>query len=366
MVATIAKKIHNSGVLKKASQHKYLSLAVAGFAVAIFSAAVWAFSYGPMVSVQPEQGSMSGGVAAVADAGASGGQSVQFGGGGGSGPVKPTQATVGPRIPVDTVVTPTQALTTLRNTGYLSGVTINGQFSLEGSDGVNWTIEDVRINSGSLYGLRTYRSGSPYAGTYAQRPVFRNISVVGVGSAGTGTSCGSVLAVNDVVVENADIYGCVDGIKAWNNVTINSSWIHDLDHPAGAHCDTVQIVAGTNNVFHGNRFDAYTGYSSDGSGISAPYTCSGALQTGTVTGDVQATWTNNWFAGGHYTLRGQTDATYNVSYTFHNNKFMRYGTSVALGLTNLDPNVYGPLYGNTATAHSWVNNIWEDTGAPVY
>ena len=46
--------------------------------VAIPVATVLAFSYGPLVNVQPENGSLSGGTTTVADASASGGQSVKF------------------------------------------------------------------------------------------------------------------------------------------------------------------------------------------------------------------------------------------------------------------------------------------------
>lgn len=58
----------------------------------------FAFSYGPMVSVQPESSSLSGGASVVADAGASGGQSVRFGSGSGIPVIGdfPTSASVGP------------------------------------------------------------------------------------------------------------------------------------------------------------------------------------------------------------------------------------------------------------------------------
>ncbi len=311
----------------------------------------------------PPSGGGSGGGTGGGGSGTGGGSSGGTGGGGsetGGTPTMPTAATVGARCDTSTVVTPAQALTTLRSTGRISCVTINGMLSLEGTDGINWVIEDVRINSGSTYSLRTYRSGDPFAGTYAQRPIFRYVDLVGRGSYSSET-CSSVIAAENVIIEYADIYGCSDGVKAWDNVTIRYSWVHDLDHPSGAHSDAVQIVRGVNIEFHGNRFDAYTGYSSDGTSELGG-TGSGLLQTGSVTGDITATWTNNWFAGGHYTIRGSTDPR--VSYSFRDNRFLRFGASVALGRTDLPPNRYGPVYGGV-TSEEWINNVWDDTGELV-
>jgi hypothetical protein len=65
-----------------ASQFKWLSKKVAislGVLAILIPSLVGAFSYGAMVSVQPENGSLSGGTTSVADASASGGQSVKFG-----------------------------------------------------------------------------------------------------------------------------------------------------------------------------------------------------------------------------------------------------------------------------------------------
>lgn len=58
------------------------------------------FSYGPMVSVQPENSSVSGGASVVADASASGGQSIKFGSGSGIPQISdfPTMESVGPAV----------------------------------------------------------------------------------------------------------------------------------------------------------------------------------------------------------------------------------------------------------------------------
>lgn len=365
MGLSIKQKLAHSAQKLVSYVPKKVRLPLASVLIAGTAATAMAFSYGAVVSVQPESGTLSGGTTIVADANASGGQSVKFNSGG-AALVKPTLATVGPRCSTDITITATEALNTLRDTNYLSCVTVNGQLTLAGSDGIDWVIEDVRILGGSTYGLRAY-IGPAYSGTYAQRAVFRHVEIVGRGAQGVGSSCSAAAAIRNVVIENANIYGCQDGIKAWENVNVRYSWVHDLDHPDGAHADAVQIVNGLNQEFHGNRFDAYVGYSSDGSMAAEDLgqTSSGLLQTGSVTGDISATWTNNWFAGGHYTIRGETDATYNVAYTFRDNIFMRQGTSVTLGRTDLDPNRFGATYGNTSTAQVWINNVWDDTGDPV-
>src|SRR5690349_19098176 len=57
---------------------RHLVLPLTAAVVLIPTLTALAFSYGPMVSVQPESGTLSGGASSVADASASGGQSVRF------------------------------------------------------------------------------------------------------------------------------------------------------------------------------------------------------------------------------------------------------------------------------------------------
>lgn len=273
----------------------------------------------------------------------------------------PIAATVGPRTAPNRVLTSTQALSELRSTGYLSRVTITGTFGLAGSDGLNWVIEDCRFEGGGTYAIRGYTSGGAFTGTQTQRPLFRYCEVVGAAahSGGTGSSSACIYG-NDMIFDHVDVYGSADGIKAGSRFEARRSWIHDMDHPSGAHCDAVQITSGTDSVFIGNRFDAYIGYSSDGSQMPVGDTGNAVLQTGSVTNNISALWEYNWFAGGHYTIRS-AGADVRVNYTFRNNRFLRYGTSVALGLTNLPPNRYGPIYGGVATNEVWENNVWDDT-----
>ena len=274
--------------------------------------------------------------------------------------ILPTLATVGPRVAPNRTITAAQALSELRSTGYLSQTTVSGTFGLAGSDGVNWVIEDCRFEGGGTYAVRGYTSGGAFTGTLTQRPVFRYCELLGAAAHSGNSSTSSCIYGSDMIFDHVNIYGGIDLVKAVNRLEVRHSWAHDTDHPSGVHSDVVQIVSGLDSVFIGNRFDGYTGYSSDGSQVPDGDTVNAVLQTGSVTGDISALWEHNWFAGGHYTIRG-VGADVRVNYTFRNNRFLRYGTSVALGLTNLPPNRYGTTYGGVTTNEVWENNVWDDT-----
>jgi hypothetical protein len=317
----------------------------------------------PYVSMEPEQGTISGGAVALSDTAASNGSAVKFAALPTGTPPKPDATNTGPRIPLTRSLTPDQALAELRTTKKLSGVRITGGMKFSGSDGRGWVIEDSRIEGSSNYGVQSYVSLTAFTGTQAERPVLRYVEIIGAAGLGTGRSA-AVIYGSDLVLENADIYGADDGIKSTGRMDIVSSWMHDNDHPSGAHCDAIQIRSGLDINVRYSRIDAYVGYSSDGSQVPDGTTCSGGLQTGSVTGDISGVWEHNWFAGGHYTIRGAglRDAAYNVDYVFRNNRFLRSGTSVTLGLTNLPPHLYGPTYGSLGV---WENNVWDDTGQLV-
>lgn len=277
--------------------------------------------------------------------------------------VKPTLETTGPRQAITRTLTASDALSELRTTKFLSGVRILGPLKFSGSDGVDWIIEDSVI-AGGLYAVQSYVSLTPFTGTKAQRPILRYVDIVGDAGSGLTTSSSAALYGTDIVVENADIYGARDGVKAGSRMDLINSWVHDLDHPLGAHSDAMQIVSGTDILIKGSRLDAYVGYSVDGT-VAIGEFGSGALQTGTVSGDIQAVWENNWFAGGGYTIRGANSnpGNYVIDYAFRNNKWMRYGTSVVLNRSDLAPSRYGPL-GDSPFINDGTN-VWEDTGESV-
>lgn len=273
--------------------------------------------------------------------------------------IKPDATNTGPRVPLTRTLTVDEALEELRATGTLSAATVVGTFRLSGSDGVDWVIEDCRFEATGHYAVQGYTSLEPFTGTREQRPQLRYVEIVGRAGTGTGRSSAAVYG-GHMVISHADIYGADDGVKATSSLSLLHSWVHDNDHPEGAHCDAIQIRSGTDILIRGSRLDAYVGYSSDGS-TELGGTCSGALQTGSVTGPIEARWEDNWFAGGHYTIRGSSDAQ--VDYTFRNNRWMRTGTSVVLGRDDLPPNRYGPVTSDLGDFDD--TNVWEDTGEPV-
>ena len=320
------------------------------------------------LAFEPEDGPLSTSQLAISDPSASGGGAIKFGDYTAEGQAMPTAATVGPRCASTETIDGSQALTRLRANGRLSCVTVIGTFTLAGSDGINWIIEDVRFETqGGLYGIRGYRGVGGVAvfeGTQAQRPLLRYVEILGGPATGHAT-CSAVIIGKDMIFEHANITGCQDGIKADDRLEVYNSWIHDLDKPEGAHSDGVQIVSGQNIVFKGNRFDAYSTRSSDGTMPAGAWDyASGLLQTGTVSGDISATWDNNWFAGGRYTIRGTDDTTYSVSYTFRNNRWLRLGFSEVLNLADLPPHQYGPIYTLGASDFD-CSNVWDDTEEPL-
>jgi len=277
---------------------------------------------------------------------------------------KPNAGNTGPRITLTRTLSSSDAIAELRRTGKLSGVRITGGLQLNGSDGKGWVIEDSRIEAnGASYAVQSYTS-TGFSGSKAERPILRYVEIVGSAGNGTGRSSATVYG-SSIVLDHADIYGSDDGVKATGNIDVLNSWIHDNDHPEGAHCDGIQIRSGTDILIKGSRIDAYVAYSSDGSTTPDGSPCSGGLQTGSVIGNIQARWENNWFAGGHYTIRGwaSRDAAYTINYVFRNNKWMRNGTSVKLNRTNLIPHTYGPITGSLGDFDN--SNVWEDTGEPV-
>ncbi len=367
-MAISMKQNNKRSLFQKLSRVNKKTVALIAVALVIIpSVVVLGYTYGPMASIEVEDSTLSGGATLVSDTNASGGESVKFSDtSGGVTFVMPDSTNTGPRYPIERTLTPTEALTELRTESYLSKVRITGRLQLSGDDGRNWVIEDSVIQSNSLYGIQAYNSLSPFTGTHEERPMFRYIEIVGRAALGTGT-CEAGYYGSNTVLQNARIYGCKDGAKLSDNTSLISSWLYDNDRPAGAHCDAIQITRGTGILVEGSRLDAYVGYVSDNStGDPVGSTCSGALQTGEATGDISAIFENNWFAGGHYTIRGWASSDEQVgtmSYMFRNNKWRAYGESVALGRTDLDPNRWGPTYGTLGDFDS--SNVWEDTGSPV-
>ena len=283
----------------------------------------------------------------------------------------PAKHSTGPRKPITRTLTAEQAMQELRRTGYLSQVRILGQLTLEGRDGIDWVIEDSIIEAGQ-YGIDAYSSSSldDFEGTRSQRPIIRRVTIEGRAERMRTNYGGHTLAgvrASHIVLQRVRIFGSEDGVKInGDDVTISRSWIHDLDHPVGAHCDGLHIRAGSRVVIEHTRVDSYVGYSHDGS-TTPGVTCNGATQFGPIyrSNPPKITFTANWFAGEHFTVRGITDRDQGAgaTLTFRRNLWRQHGESVELGRTNLPPNRWGPTMADLKDADS--SNVWEHTGRPV-
>lgn len=146
-----------------------------------------------------------------------------------------------------------------------------------------------------------------------------------------------------------------DLIKPYAGMEIWACWLHDNYKAEGAHCDTMQIVAGCNGLLI--HYNTLSGFVSADSAVDPGDWCSGVLQTGPVSAAVgPVVWRGNWISGGRYAIRGSSAQGngYPVSQLFRDNRFAR-GTFQ-----------YGPTAFIAAGSEDFdTSNVWDDTGQPV-
>lgn len=167
---------------------------------------------------------------------------------------------------------------------------------------------------------------------------------------------------NNIKVYRANISGCENGFDADQNFDIEDSWIHDLYQSVQAHTDGLQSAIGSNITINHNRIEAETpalcgaqqGKNCGGtSAINVNNNSAGPHTTNLII-------TNNWLAGGAYTLYCPIPASTNVQVV--GNRFSRefypnggnYGTDSDCRNDNGTPRIA-----------VWSNNVWDDTGLPV-
>ncbi|MBU4215295.1 MAG: DUF4082 domain-containing protein [Actinobacteria bacterium] len=181
----------------------------------------------------------------------------------------------------------------------------------------------------------------------------RNSRILGEGFYGVQVVSGSVTITDSEIAgfENAiaggswtarrvDIHSVTgDGVKVGSDVTLDASWIHDLDPAPGAHADGVQMQSGvTDLVITGNSIDV--GSDANSAIFLAPDL--GPSSAGPVTVD------GNWLDGGGYALFCVDGASgrYHVgNISITNNRF---GTESRYGPLRL--NVPATLSGNLTAA----------------
>lgn len=307
-------------------------------------------------SLEAETASRSSKVSAVADSSASGRQTLQFGSGvtepaPDSGAALTKQQVIdraGPRFAFTQNLSSAQAKAIIIETGLLERAKVTGSLNL--SDVTRpYTIRDVEVDANTgLYGIRT-RIGFSGVTPPTGPQIIEYTNIHNAYSAG--------LYIAHVTVRHVEIWNSIDGIKSGNNVDMYASYVHDLRYNTGAHVDALQIQYGLNQFFHWNVFDARIGYSTDDPGRIGAMG-SGGLQTGSMNGDASARFHDNWWNGGHYTIRMGSSGPPLIDYQFRRNKHGRDFT-------------YGPITGTTSHSTSYggirydASNVWEDTGQPI-
>jgi hypothetical protein len=154
---------------------------------------------------------------------------------------------------------------------------------------------------------------------------------------------------NNTQIFRSNIHGGVDGVKTGSNVTVQDSWIHDMNWFASdpnqrggeTHNDGVQSFDGAHSVFlRHNNID-----------MSTTYHANAAWQSSATDAHVEG----NWLDGGGCSLNfahiepKSLTGIYVVNNRFGRNQFYHCGILVSTK--------------TTLTENS--GNIWDDTGDPI-
>ena len=190
--------------------------------------------------------------------------------------------------------------------------------------------------------------------------VIRNSRIRGTGPTGVLVRSGSVrierteisgfangISGDHWTANGVDIHSTTeDGVKLGNGVTLENSWIHDLNPSTGAHADGAQMQAGLVDVaIKGNSIDLSTTREANSAIFLAPDMGPDSAGPVLISG--------NWVDGGNYTLYvvDGDHGKYVVSnITVSDNKFGR-------------SHQYGPASITVPITQS--GNVWTDTGEPI-
>lgn len=253
----------------------------------------------------------------------------------------------GPRYALTETISSAEAKSRILGTGRLEGVIINGSLDLKDVSR-DYIISDFRIKTSGSYGLRTkigYSGVTPPTG----KQVVQHCEISGATSAN--------LYISHVTVKHCDVWGGIDNVKAGDKVEMYANYLHDQSWVDGAHADAIQIQYGDDSLFHWNVIDARYGDSSI-AGARAGGMSNAGLQMGSMTRDSSARWHDNWFNGGHYTVRLGTSGPPLIDHQWRNNKFGRDFTYGPVAGTRTHSTTYGGVRFDSS-------NVWEDTGDPV-
>lgn len=241
----------------------------------------------------------------------------------------PDASTTG--VPDDVDLTSSGSLTITEDGTVVDGLHVRGTITIAADD---VTVRNTLVQGGGpLYPIQV-EAGT--TGTLIEHVEVDNLGDTGIGIflSGSGT------------VRYVDIHSAEDGIRIQSDdVTLEYSYIHDLQRQPGGHHDTVQIRSGDNVTLRGNTLQPYVASTDD--------PMNAALQIGSLAGNDRISnllVIGNLMDGGNFTING--GGRHEVdSATYTDNQFGR----------NFQ---YGPV-GNLQHSIWESSNVWADTGAPV-
>lgn len=234
-------------------------------------------------------------------------------------------------VPDGVTLTPTSGMTITQDGTVVDRRHVSGRIII---DADNVTVRNTLVESGtSLYPIHV-KSGT--SGT-----LIENVEVDSRGSQGIG-----IMLQGSGTVRYADVHSGEDGIRIQSDdVTIEYSYVHDLQRRSGGHHDSVQIRKGDDVTIRGNNLQAYVASTDDPMNAS--------LQIGSLQGNDRISnlrVTGNLMNGGNFTINGGGRNEVDSALYSHN----RFGRDYR----------YGPA-GNIQNS-TWENtNVWHDNGKPV-
>lgn len=234
MALAIQTRIVDSVAAKLPWLPRHFIVPLAVVLVVVPALSVFAFSYGPMASVQPEDGLLSGGATVVPDGGASGGQSLKFG----------TTGTCSTR-PDATNTGPTGVLDADGRSGLFTADEVIENKVFPGdlviyADGVE--LRNVEVNGSILV-------------NEVDNVVIDHVSTVGIAVSSSSNLTISYAHVS--AFEDDSFHLTSDGASYISNVTIEHSFVGRPGFNPGseAHWDGVQIRGAENVTIFCNNFD---------------------------------------------------------------------------------------------------------------
>ncbi|GAB3022616.1 hypothetical protein GCM10011376_28160 [Nocardioides flavus (ex Wang et al. 2016)] len=232
-------------------------------------------------------------------------------------------------VPAGTVLTPSDGMTITQDGTVIDGLLVRGTITIEAD---NVTIRNSLVQSST--------SGYPIlVDEGATGALIEDVEVDNMG----GTGLGIFFSRGSGTVRRANVHSAEDGIRIEaDDVTVEYSYVHDLQRQPDGHHDTIQIRRGDNITLSGNTLLPYD--SSTGDPMNA------ALQIGSLLGDDQISnlrVIGNYMDGGNFTVNGggrnEVDSALYSGNRFGRN--FRYGVS-----GNLDNSVWDDT------------NVYDDTG----